>query len=79
MKQPTYSKPTVSLTGNITISDLSISATAPTPPTLQNNSVTFNQTAPTYQTPVLTLDTLTIADWVFLVHLQVHQVYLLTQ
>ena len=59
---PTYSKPTVSLTGDISISDLSITSIAPTPPTLQSNSVTFNQTAPTYQKPVLTLDTLTISD-----------------
>ena len=59
---PTYSKPNLSLTSDITISDLSITATAPTPPTLQSNSITFNQTAPTYQKPVLTLDTLTIAD-----------------
>ena len=52
----------LSLTSDITISDLSITATAPTPPTLQSNSVAFNQTAPAYQKPVLTLDTLTIAD-----------------
>jgi len=50
---PTYSKPTLVLTGDISITDLSVTSVAPNTPTLQSNSITFSTTAPTFTPPAM--------------------------
>ena len=49
---PSYVPPVITLQGAPTISDLSITATAPVAPALTNNSVSFSATAPVYTPPV---------------------------
>ena len=49
---PSYLPPTLTLGSAPTISDLTITSTAPSVPVVVSNSVSFNATAPTYTAPV---------------------------
>ena len=51
---PSYVPPVLTLGAAPTISDLSISANAPVPPTLTSNTVSFSTTAPVYTSPIVT-------------------------
>tara|TARA_Y100001938_G_scaffold147833_1_gene229964 strand:- start:2745 stop:5180 length:2436 start_codon:yes stop_codon:yes gene_type:complete len=60
---PVYVQPTLSLTPNITLGSLDITAVAPISPSLSDNSVTFSDSAPAYNKPTLSLDAApTISD-----------------
>ena len=62
---PTYNKPVLTLTTITEPDDLVISASLPSIPVINNVSVSFNATPPSYVKPVIALGSIPTVSWVF--------------